>query len=156
MLESRRKFIKFISYIGVSGITLTHSFLHTSLAKSQILINNFKLGNYEETLAGLFKGAEFIDSRKIKFYRLPHVAENGAVVPIKVTSTLKNIEKISILVEKNPHPLSAEFYLSPAVEPQVSARLKMAETSDVIVIIEAEGKFYRKTKKVKVIVGGCG
>ena len=138
------------------SLATTSGLFYSTWAQAQWLKESFKAVTYDEILKHLFPDAEFIDSRKIKFSRLPRTAENGAVVPIKITSSLKNIEKISILVENNPHPLIAEFFLSPVVEPSVSARIKMAESSDVIAIIEAEGKFYRHSKYVKVTVGGCG
>ena len=40
--------------------------------------------------------------------------------------------------------------------PSVANRIKMATTSNVIVIVEAGGKLYSATKEVKVTVGGCG
>lgn len=156
MLINRRKFIKSALAIAAYGSTFANGFLHSAQANTQWLKDRFKPGTYEQTIAYLFNGAEIVDSHKIKFFRLPHVAENGAVVPIKIATQIKNVEKIYILVEKNPHPLSAEFSFSTLAVPQVSARLKMAETSDVIVIVEAEGKYYRKSKKVKVTIGGCG
>ena len=155
MLKSRRIFIAKMLSIGAYGITFASGLLHSSLVHAQWL--RFSLNNYHETIGYLFKGAELIDNHyKIQLYRLPHVAENGANVPIKIVSTFKNITKIYILVENNPRPLSAEFNISPAVAAQVSARLKMAKTSNVVVIVEADGKLYRKIKKVKVAKGGCG
>ena len=157
MLKSRRKFITHLLSLGGYSLTFASGILHSSLANAQWLQQRFSLSNYDETILHLFNGAELINNHnKIKFHRLPYIAENGTSVPIKITSTLKNVTKIYILVEKNPHPLSAEFFLSPAMEPQVSARLKMAQTSKVVTIIEADGKFYRKVKKVKVAIGGCG
>lgn len=157
MLKSRRKFLTKILSLGAYGLTLTSGLIHSPLAYAQWLKKRFSLSNYEETIAHLFNGAKLIDNHnKIKFYRLPNIAENGANVPVKVVSTFAKISKIYILVEQNPHPLSAEFFLSPAVEAKVSARLKMAKTSNVIAIVEADGKFYRKIKKVKVSIGGCG
>lgn len=156
MPNKRREFIKKMLSIAGYSLTLTSSFLYSSLTKAQWFNANYSPGKYDETLSRLFNGAKIIDSNKIKLGRLPRVAEDGRLVPIIVSSSLKNVEKIYILVEKNPTPLSAEFYLSPAVEPRISARLKMAETSDVIVIIEADGKYYRKSQNVKVIEGGCG
>lgn len=156
MLTNRRQFIKQLLIKGTSGIAMTAGLLHTTLAHALWPEQNYIPRNYPKTLRHLFKDAEFISSRKIKLGRLPHVAENGAVVPISVTSTLKNVNKIYILVEKNPYPLIAEFYLSPAVVPHISARIKMAKTSKVIVLIEADGKLYHKSKVVKVALGGCG
>ncbi len=156
MIKYRRTFIKSIFSLGVAGLAISSGILYTTLAKAQSLKEHFKRGSYQNTLNYLFKDVDFIESHKIKITRLPRVAENGAMVPITVNSSIKNVEKISILVEKNPSPLSAEFYLSPAVKPHVSARLKMAKTCDVIVIIQANGKFYRTSQSVKVTVGGCG
>lgn len=153
MLKSRRKFIK---QMFAYGLTLTSGFLYASLTYAQWLKDNFISGTFEETITRLFKDAELNDSHKIKFSRLPRVAENGAVVPITISSELEKVAKISLLVKNNPHPLIAEFYLSPAIEPLVSARFKMAKTSDVVVIVEADGKLYRKSQKVKITVGGCG
>lgn len=156
MPKSRREFIKSMLSVAVYGLTASSNIFHSALANTLWLKGDFNPSTFDDTLQHLFKDAEFIESRKIKLSRLPRVAENGAVVPITISSSLDNVEKIYILVEKNPTPLSAEFYLTPAVETRVSARLKMAETSNVIVIIESEGKLYRKSKKVKVAVGGCG
>lgn len=156
MLESRRTLLKKILFLGTYGLTSVSGFLFSSVAKALWKKENFSSDFYEETLFLLFNNREFINSNHIKLSRLPRVAENGSVVPIRITSSLKNIEKIYILVEKNPHPLIAEFYLSPSIEAQVSARFKMAKSSPVIVIVEADGKLYRKTKDITVTVGGCG
>lgn len=156
MLRSRRQFIKKMLSISAYSLTIANSFLNSAWANVLWQKEKFSSSSYEEALNLLFKDVTFIDSKKIKFSRLPRVAENGGNVPITITSSLKNIDKISILVDKNPHPLIAEFYLSPAIEARISARLKMAESSHVIAIIEAEGKYYRKAQKVVVAVGGCG
>jgi len=156
MPKSRREFLKSILSIASYTLAASSGIFYSKLANAFWLKEYFSPGTFDDTLRQLFQDAEFIDSRKIKLSRLPRVAENGASVPITVSSSLDNVERIYILVEKNPSPLSAEFILSPAVEARVSARLKMAETSDVIVIIKAEGKLYRKSKHVKVTVGGCG
>jgi len=86
----------------------------------------------------------------------PEIAENGAVVPISVTTTLADVTSISFVVPENPNPLAAYYKLPPGTMPSVANRLKMAKTSNVIVIVEAGGKLYSATKEVKVTVGGCG
>ncbi len=157
MIKSRRQFITKIITLTSYGLTLASGILYTPILAAQGLQKKFTLSNFDETIALLFNGEKLIDNHnKIKITRLPNVAENGAVVPIKISSHFEKITKIYILVKENPHPLSVEFFISPAVEAEVSARLKMAKTSDVIVIVEADSKFYRKFKKVKVSVGGCG
>jgi len=157
MIKSRRQFITKTLALGAYGITITTGILHSPIVAAKWLKQRFILSDYDETIAHLFNGETLIDNHnKIKISRLPRVAENGAVVPIKISSHFEKITKIYILVKNNPHPLSAEFEISPAIEAEVSARLKMAKTSEVVVIVEADGKFYRRFKKVKVSIGGCG
>ena len=86
----------------------------------------------------------------------PDIAENGAVVPIAVTSRIPNTESISILAEKNPFPLAATFDIAPGTEGYASVRIKMGQTSHVRAVVKAGGKFYTASKEVKVTVGGCG
>ena len=86
----------------------------------------------------------------------PEIAENGAVVPIAVTTTLENVTSISFLVSGNPNALAASYAIPGGTLPAVSNRLKMQQTSNVIAIVEAGGKLYSATKEVKVTVGGCG
>ncbi len=86
----------------------------------------------------------------------PEIAENGAVVPIAVTTTLAGVTSISFLVADNPNALAASYQIPPGTMPSVANRLKMAKTSNVMAIVEAGGKLYSATKEVKVTVGGCG
>jgi len=86
----------------------------------------------------------------------PEIAENGAVVPVAVSSSLPDVTSIAILVTENPNTLAAAYRILPGAAPSVSNRLKMAKTSNVIAVVEAGGKLYSATKEVKVTVGGCG
>ncbi|HEX9686760.1 MAG TPA: thiosulfate oxidation carrier protein SoxY [Burkholderiales bacterium] len=86
----------------------------------------------------------------------PDIAENGAVVPIAVTSKLPGTQQISIVAEKNPFPLAATFDVAGEGEGYVSTRIKMGQTSDVWAIVKAGGKYFTARKEVKITVGGCG
>ena len=86
----------------------------------------------------------------------PEIAENGAVVPIGAVSKLPGTESIAILIAKNPTALAASFDIPAGTEPAVSTRVKMAETSDVYVLVKAQGKYYVTKKEIKVTIGGCG
>ena len=99
--------------------------------------------------------ANLIDSKDI-IITAPDIAENGAVVPIAVTSRIPNTQNISIIAEKNPSPLSSTFDISNGAESYVSTRLKMGETSNVRALVKAGGKFYTAVKEVKITIGGCG
>ncbi|MDQ7089413.1 MAG: thiosulfate oxidation carrier protein SoxY [Methylococcales bacterium] len=124
-------------------------------ARAEWLNNLFASRSVEASLVESFKTNDISLSDKINL-KIPTIAENGAVVPLTVTSSLENVEQVYIFVEKNPIPLVALFNLSPTMEALVSARVKMAKTSNVIVIIKAQSTLYRTQKKVKVTIGGCG
>ncbi|MDO9011279.1 MAG: thiosulfate oxidation carrier protein SoxY [Gallionella sp.] len=87
---------------------------------------------------------------------VPEIAENGAVVPVTVASTLADVEQITIFVDKNPSVLAANFTLPQGTEAYITTRVKMGQTANVIALVKAGGKFYRTSKEVKVTAGGCG
>src|SRR6202045_4241793 len=114
----------------------------------------FKQKSDADAIKSLYgKTAEPSDKVKLD---APEIAENGAVVPISVSSTLPDVTSISILVAENPNALAASYKIPAGTLPSVANRLKMAKTTNVIAIVEAGGKLYSATKEVKVTVGGCG
>jgi len=86
----------------------------------------------------------------------PQIAENGAVVPVEISSAIPGTTALIVVAEKNPFPLVARFDFKEGALPFVKVNLKMAETSDIRVIAEAGGKHYVATKEVKITIGGCG
>jgi sulfur-oxidizing protein SoxY len=87
----------------------------------------------------------------------PDIAENGAVVPMTIATTLPNVKQMLLLVEKNPSALVAKFDVSDAVEPNFVTRAKMGQSSDVYAVaITTDGKAHFAKKEVKVTLGGCG
>ena len=115
----------------------------------------FRAADLDNALGNLFDGAEIEESSAVSL-TAPDIAENGAVVPVTVSTDLPNVESINIFVEHNPSPLIASFELTPEAVPEVSTRMKMAGTSDVIAVVKSEGKLYATRKEVKVTIGGCG
>jgi sulfur-oxidizing protein SoxY len=87
----------------------------------------------------------------------PDIAENGAVVPMTVATTLPNVKQLLLLVEKNPSALVAKFDVTPAVDANFVTRAKMGQSSDVYAVaITTDGKAFYAKKEVKVTLGGCG
>jgi sulfur-oxidizing protein SoxY len=86
----------------------------------------------------------------------PDIAENGAVVPIGVQSSIPKTESIAILVEKNPNMLAGVFDIPAGTDPSVTTRIKMGQSSNVHALVKADGKYYVATKEIKVTLGGCG
>ena len=88
--------------------------------------------------------------------KVPEIAENGAVVPVTIMTSLENVESISIVVEKNPRPMAATFEIPQGTLPKIASRIKMGETSDVMAVIKTSNGIYSTAKEVKVTIGGCG
>jgi sulfur-oxidizing protein SoxY len=95
------------------------------------------------------------ESADIKI-KAPEIAENGAVVPVTVTSGAAGTTEISILVDGNPTPLAATFILGEGAQPEVSTRIKMGKTANVVAIAKAGDKTLSAKQEVKVTIGGCG
>jgi len=114
----------------------------------------FKQKSDADAIKALYgKTAEASDKIKLD---APEIAENGAVVPVSVTTTLSDVSSISFLVAENPIVLVASYRIPAGTVPSVANRIKMAKTSKVTVLVEASGKLYSADKEVKVTVGGCG
>ena len=115
----------------------------------------FDAKNVQDALSGLLGSADTSPSGDIQI-KAPDIAENGAVVPVSVTTSIAGISSIAILAEKNGSPLAANFELASNAKGFVSTRIKMGKTSDVIAVVKAGGKAYSARKNVKVTIGGCG
>jgi len=88
--------------------------------------------------------------------KAPDIAENGAVVPVEITSSIPGTDSIAIISEKNIMPLIAVFNLSNGAQGYISTRIKMGSTANVVAVVKAGGKAYKSHKEVKVTIGGCG
>ena len=88
--------------------------------------------------------------------KVPQIAENGAVVPVTINTSLPNVESISIVVKNNPRPMVANFEILPGTLSKVSSRIKMGETSEVMAVVKTSDGIYSTAREVKVTIGGCG
>ena len=149
MNQQRRSLLK---YSAVFGLMASAGLI--SLAQAQ----EWNKAAFEgKSLDDVFKilGAGSPDKSGAVTLNAPDIAENGAVVPVGITTTLK-AEQMAILVEKNPSALAAQFILTADSEAFVASRVKMGQTSNVHALVKADGKWYVTTKEVKVTLGGCG
>ena len=148
MNELRRKVINqggFVAAIAAIGFPFT--------ALSEWSEKAFSANSMEDALNALIGTTESVEGDIV--IKAPTIAENGAVVPITVTSNIQNTESISVVVVDNPQPLIASFDLTESA-PYVSTRIKMAKTSKVIALVSADGNFYNTSAEIKVTIGGCG
>lgn len=148
-MQYRRR--KIISFIGVmTGVVM----LPLKLLAAQWNAKAFDETRLPDSLKSV-GAVELIESDRIQL-KTPEIAENGAIVPIQVTSEIPNTEKVFVFAEKNPQPLVASFTFSGNVEPFFAMRIKMGESAKVHVVVRADGKHYIVSRDVKVTIGGCG
>lgn len=151
----RRTFLKG----GVASSILTIAAGSGLLRPTEVLAASWPKAAFEATkmdtaINHLFGSTATKKSSSIKI-TAPLQAENGAVVPVTVSSSLSNVEGIGIFVEKNPSPLAASLKSSGA-SGYLSARIKMGKTSPVIAVVKSNGKLFSAKTTIKVTVGGCG
>ena len=155
MNQLRRTFLKGTGAAGTVAVAIAAGLLKPG----QVLAAEWNKVAFDATTTdAAMKGAGVggaVESKDI-LIKAPDIAENGAVVPVEVTSKIPGTTDIMIFVEKNQNPLTADFTLSNGAEGYVSTRIKMASTSHVKVAVKAGGKSYFATKEVKVTIGGCG
>ena len=158
---TRRLILRGASSLGLAGlgsiglgVASFHAPVALAAANDKYPEDAFKQKDNKEAIKLLY-GRPIEPSDKIKL-DAPEIAENGAVVPISVSTSLPEVTSIAFVVPENPKVLAA-YYKSPqGTMPIIANRLKMAKTSTVTAIVESGGKLFSATKEVKVTVGGCG
>ena len=155
--QTRRMIIKGAVAGGLAGIGLAGSAQLTRVQAADVSKwpkEAFQQKTEADAIKVLYgKSAEESDKVKLD---APEIAENGAVVPISISSTLPDVTSISLVVVENPLPLAASYRIPAGTTAMVGNRLKMAKTSKVVALVESSGKLYSATKEIKVTVGGCG
>jgi sulfur-oxidizing protein SoxY len=155
MNQNRRVLLKGTFAAGATGIAVSAGLLTPKAVLAAWPKAAFEAKDANAALEASLGSSSATESSDIKL-KAPDIAENGAVVPITVTSSIANTEAISIVVAKNGTPLAATFNLGANTKGFVSTRIKMAKTSDVTAVVKAGGKLYSTSKNVKVTIGGCG
>lgn len=148
----RRKFIGLgISAVAVAAIQ--------TVSKADLLKEHPKAFTDETTnsaLKDLYGSSALNKNDKVEL-KVPDIAENGAAVPVTVSTTIPNPKTMSLIIDGNPRPLAVAWEIPEGTLPEFSTRIKMRKTGKVILIVEdKDGKLYSMTKQVKVTVGGCG
>ena len=151
----RRKFVKTAAFVGATVAVGSTAVLMPQRAIGAYAKAAFEAKDVDGALNASLGSASHTASGEVTL-KAPDIAENGAVVPITVSSDMSNVTAISIIAVANASPLTSTYTLSGGAEPFVSTRIKMAKTSEVLAVLKADGKLYSTSKEVKVTIGGCG
>ena len=151
----RRTLLKGSLTAGVAGVAAAAGLLTPQMVLAAWPKGAFESKGVDSAVKSLMGSSALTASGDISI-KAPPIAENGAVVNIAVSTKLKNVDSISILVEKNATPLTSSFNLAPVTEAFIKTRVKVAKTSSVIAVVKSGGKLYSAGREVKVTIGGCG
>ena len=150
----RRNVLKSAAGAGTVAVAVAAGLLKPTMALAGAPRSAFEAKTVGDALKGM--GATGAAESKDITIKAPDIAENGAVVPVEVTSGIAGTSAIAIVAEKNATPLVADFDLSNGAQGFISTRIKMGQTSQVRAVVTAGGKTYTAAKEVKVTIGGCG
>ncbi len=151
----RRLFLQQSLAAGTMGMLVGAGLLTPKAVLAAWPQDAFQAKNMSEALNTLLGSDQTETSADIKL-TVPEIAENGAVVPIKVETGIANVESMTVVAINNPLPLVANFKPGEGAAAYVSTRIKMAKTGDVIAIVKADNKLYSTQHEIKVTIGGCG
>jgi len=155
MNRSRRTFLKGTLAGGVLAVAAGAGLLTPRMVLAAWPKSAFAAKSVGDALSALLGSNSVTDTEEITI-KTPDIAENGAVVPVTVSTNIPNPESISILIEKNASPLAFNAAMTDKVDGFVVMRVKMAKTSNVTAVVKAGGRLYSASKNVKVTLGGCG
>lgn len=153
MNPMRRHFLKAASSAGLIAAAIAAGLMKPGQALATWNNAGFTATKTADALAAI-GGTGAMESKDIQV-KAPDIAENGAVVPIEVATTLANVESIALLGEKNVNPLIAHYALT-NFGGSLYMRVKLGQTANVRAIVTSGGKTYTATKNIKVTAGGCG
>jgi len=148
---NRRKFLTLTSFTLITPLMAEYWNIDWTLHHP----NDYSI---ELAIADITKGKK-LEKRKIKLLA-PEIAENGAVVPLRVDvespMTKENYIKGIYILTEHGNSRTAYVYLTPANgKAYFSTRVKLKSTGKVIAIAEqSDGQFFVQNSIVKVTVGG--
>lgn len=109
----------------------------------------------------LFGDRAVVEDTSAVVLEAPYRAEDAALVPVTIripAATAKSAKKLSLVIDKNPAPLVADFTFGPAAgdgERVLETRVRVDMYSNIRAIIETnDGRMLMATKFVKA-AGGC-
>lgn len=151
---NRRTLLKRSLAVSAIGVAASAGLLAPGQVLAAYPKDAFQAKDSAAALSNVLGSSSYSESGDIKI-KAPDIAENGAVVPVTVSTSMSGVESVTLLADANATPLLASFDLSNA-EPYISTRIKMGKTGNVVAVVKAGGKLYSSKKEVKVTIGGCG
>lgn len=154
MNSIRRKILKTSAIFSTTVVAIGTGLLAPGRAVAAYMGEAFAATDVSGAITAVTGSDTHTTSADVKL-QAPDIAKNGAVVPVTVSSSLPNIDSITIIVKNNPTPLTSTYRLQNGAEAYVSTRIKLAKTSDIIAVLKSDGQLFSATREVKVVISSC-
>ena len=144
----RRKLLQAGLQLGLAAVVFPRTVLGAYPTKA------FLSREASDALKEVFGTTDIGESDQIRI-EAPLIASDRDMVPVRVSSGLENTESIALVVAENATPFTAYFRLH---EPQgfVSTRIRMTGTSELLVVVKADGVLHTSKLSIRVSDEGCG
>jgi sulfur-oxidizing protein SoxY len=86
----------------------------------------------------------------------PHLDDGGTQITVTVTTSIPDIDSITLLASSNHTPLVASFRFGGATVESLVTRIKMAGKGEVVAIIKSGDRLYKERAAVDFSSCGCG
>ena len=150
----RRTFLKKLPDSSIYILTLGSFLNHPLKGWAKWNQEAFKAKVFQKSVKAIYGSTPIESTDQIKI-DAPDVAENGLSVPVSVSSSIKQVENLSIFIENNPLPLIANYHLKDGMIPEFSLRVKVAKSSNIHIMVKPSDKLYSSSRKIQVTLGGC-
>ncbi len=152
----RRLLLRCLALAGIVGTGFATGLIGTAEAADALGWPSAAFGQKDQAAALKSLGETAPEPSDKVVLTVPEIAENGAVVPVSVSTDLADVRFIAIMIPQNPFALTALYPIPAGTSTSVSCRVKMAQTAQVIALVAAGGKIFSAAHEVKVTLGGCG
>ena len=153
-MHQRRTFLKKLSDSSLYILTIGAFLNHPLKGWAKWNKEAFQAKVFQKSVKAIYGSTPIESTDQIKI-EAPDVAENGLSVPVSVSSSIKQVENLSIFIENNPLPLIANYHLKDGMIPEFSLRVKVAKSSNIHVMVKTADKLYSSSRKIQVTLGGC-
>jgi sulfur-oxidizing protein SoxY len=142
-------------FVGRLGVAAAACVLTPLRVQANWSPRAFESATMDAALTATFGRSDTVTALEIEL-KLPTTAHLGDLVPVMVQTHLPNVSRMALLVHENPQPLAALFEFGPSTLAEVAARIRLAQSSEVSVVVESDGQLFRNAQPVQVVLGGCG
>ena len=144
----RRTLLKASLHLGLAGMILPRA------ASGAYPTKAFLAKEVPDALRTVFGTTDIGVSDQIEI-EAPLIASDANMIPVRIKSGFENTESIALVVAGNKSPFTAYFRLYDS-QNYVSTRIRMDDTSDLLVVVKADGVLHTNTRPVRVGRNNCG